>query len=102
MITDLANHIWQSTIFAGAVAVLAFVVRRNHARVRYRLWCAASVKFLIPFALLSTLGSRADWVPVAQTQLSATVVTTVTQIHEPFSAVPMNAAPSVAGGDEGI
>ena len=38
MITDLANHIWQSTIFAAAVTVLAFVVRRNHARVRYRLW----------------------------------------------------------------
>ena len=58
MITDFANHIWQSTIFAAAIAVLAFVVRRNHARVRYRLWCAASVKFLIPFAFLAALGSR--------------------------------------------
>jgi beta-lactamase regulating signal transducer with metallopeptidase domain len=105
MITDLANHIWQSSIFAAAIAVLAFVVRHNHARVRYRLWCAASVKFLVPFALLAALGSRADWAPVAQTQLSAAVAATVTQIHEPFSDIaygPAPAASTAAGGGEGL
>ena len=104
MITDFANHIWQSTIFAAAVTVLAFVVRRNHARVRYRLWCAASVKFLIPFAFLAALGSRVDLAPVGQTQLSSAVAITVTQIHEPFSdfaPVIATAAPSAAVGGEG-
>jgi beta-lactamase regulating signal transducer with metallopeptidase domain len=37
-----------------ALATLA--LRNNRAQVRYALWLAASVKFLIPFAALSSLG----------------------------------------------
>src|SRR5262245_66129862 len=98
MISDVANHVWQSTAFAAAVAALVFVVRRNHARVRYWLWCAASLKFLIPIALLTALGSRAELPQVAQTQLSAAVATAVTQLQEPFSDpvfVTTATAPSV-------
>ena len=104
MISDLANHVWQSTVFAAAVAVLVFVVRQNHARVRYWLWCTASLKFFIPFALLTSLGSRAELPHVAQTQLSAAVATAVTQIQEPFSDhvfVAATSAPPVPAGDGG-
>jgi hypothetical protein len=37
MIGDLANHVWQSTVFAAGIWLLTRVVRRNHARVRYWL-----------------------------------------------------------------
>jgi uncharacterized protein (TIGR03435 family) len=57
---ELGNHLWQSTFFAAAAAVACFAVRHNRARVRYWLWFAASVKFLIPFSLLVGLGGRVD------------------------------------------
>lgn len=53
----LADHLWQSTLFAVAAAGLALLFRRNHPRVRYWLWFAASMKFLLPFSLLVALGS---------------------------------------------
>ena len=52
------SHLWQSTLFAALVALLTLALRKNHARWRYRLWLAASLKFLIPFALLVGLGSQ--------------------------------------------
>ena len=48
----LGNHIWQSTLFAVAAGLLTLTMRKNHARARYWLWLAASVKFLVPFSLL--------------------------------------------------
>jgi beta-lactamase regulating signal transducer with metallopeptidase domain len=51
------NHLWQSTLFAGIVALLTLSLRSNAARVRYRLWLAASLKFLVPFATLTAMGS---------------------------------------------
>ena len=48
----IANHLWQSTLFAGLVGVLALTLRTNRARLRYALWMAASLKFLVPFSLL--------------------------------------------------
>ena len=64
----IANHIWQSTLFAAAVGLMVLVCRRFGPRVRYGLWLAASAKFLIPFSVLSTagrwFGQRAD-LPVA-------------------------------------
>jgi len=49
---EITNHLWQSTIFALAAALLTLACRRNRAQVRYWLWLSASLKFLIPFALL--------------------------------------------------
>src|SRR5688572_20893149 len=57
----LGNHIWQSTMFAAAAALVALAFRRHGARVRYGLWLAASLKFAIPFSLLATLGSQLSW-----------------------------------------
>jgi uncharacterized protein (TIGR03435 family) len=57
MVPALANHLWQSTVFAVSVWVATLLLRKNQAQVRYRLWLAASVKFLLPFSLLISLGA---------------------------------------------
>ncbi len=57
MLTVIVNHLWQSTLIVTAVAALAALLRDHGAHVRYWLWWAASVKFLVPFSLLALLGS---------------------------------------------
>jgi beta-lactamase regulating signal transducer with metallopeptidase domain len=52
----VGNHLWQSTGFAALAWVVTLLLRRNQARVRYGVWVAASVKFLVPFSLLIGLG----------------------------------------------
>src|ERR1700733_13909173 len=54
----MANHLWQSTLFAALAAILTLALKRNQARIRHTLWLAASLKFLVPFSLLIDLGSR--------------------------------------------
>jgi bla regulator protein blaR1 len=61
MISELGNHLWQSTLFACAVGLFTLLLRRNRAAVRHGLWLAASVKFLVPFWLLIGLGSQVEW-----------------------------------------
>jgi len=60
-VREVCNHLWQSTLFLGIVALLAILLRKNQARIRYWLWMTASVKFLIPFSLLVSLGSHLPW-----------------------------------------
>jgi bla regulator protein blaR1 len=57
-LVSLANHLWQSTLFAAAVWLVTLLLRSNAASLRHRLWLAASVKFLVPFSLLVGLGAR--------------------------------------------
>ncbi len=57
----LAAHVWQSTLVTAAAAVLVMTLRSNRADVRYRVWFAASIKFLIPFAALAAIGERLGW-----------------------------------------
>ncbi len=56
MTLAVLNHLWQSTLCAALAAVLCLLLRRNGAHIRYWLWWGASVKFLVPFALLMSLG----------------------------------------------
>jgi bla regulator protein BlaR1 len=53
----LAAHLWESTLIAAVIGVLAWLLRRNSAHLRYWLWLAASIKFLVPFSILVTAGS---------------------------------------------
>jgi len=55
---SLSAHLWQSTYCVAAAWLLTLALRRNRAAVRYWIWLAASVKFLIPFSLLVTLGTQ--------------------------------------------
>src|SRR5882762_6635695 len=57
----LGNHLWQSTLFASIAGLLTLALRKNHARVRYWVWLATSVRFLIPFSLLVGIGSYLPW-----------------------------------------
>ena len=52
----LLDHLWQSTMVAGLAALLTLALSDNSARVRFWLWFAASIKFLVPFAALAALG----------------------------------------------
>lgn len=58
MLVGLVNHLWQCTIFAALAGLLNLVLRNERARVRYWIWLAASVKFLVPFSLLVLLGTH--------------------------------------------
>ena len=83
-LAPIANHLWQSTLFAGVVALLALALRKNHARARHWLWLAASVKFLIPFSLLISLGNQFTWKTEAKTAVQPAVSMALQQISQPF------------------
>lgn len=93
----LANHLWQSTLVAGAAGLLALALRKNHARVRYCVWLVASVKFLVPFSLLVALGHHIGWSPAAS-QTASDLSLAVEQIGRPFiaPAVSLPVAPQTA------
>jgi bla regulator protein blaR1 len=80
-----ANHLWQSTLFALLAAALILATRKDQARVRFAIWLAASLKFLVPFSLLVALGNH-----LAPTRLVAptALYSTVQQISQPFAATP--------------
>jgi beta-lactamase regulating signal transducer with metallopeptidase domain len=84
-LSPLANHLWQSTLFAGVAGLLTLGFRKNRAAVRYGLWLAASLKFLIPFSILVGIGHQLNWslpAEIAKPQ----VISVVGQISRPFSA----------------
>lgn len=79
----IANHLWQSTLFAGVAGLLTLLLRKNRACIRYSLWLAASVKFLVPFSLLVLAGShfqRDTSVKPAASPLPLIIE----QVNEPF------------------
>ena len=87
MIPGLVAHLWQSTLFAAAAWLLTLVLRRNAARVRYWILFIASMKFLIPFALLVGLGTLVPLRPVTPPVQTAWVAV-AEQIGQPLIAVP--------------
>lgn len=96
MIGLLGDHLWQSTLFAAVVTLLALALRRDHAQVRYGLWLAASIKFLIPFALLASLGDAVALRTPLQIDQPA-VVRALDLVSQPFSrATPIDAPATVA------
>ena len=84
---EIANHLWQSTLFAAVIALLTLAFRRAQARVRFALWLAASIKFFIPFALLIALGGRLTAPRAAPAQETA-FSTAIAQIGQPFAPQP--------------
>src|SRR5436309_2388001 len=88
-LSPLANHLWQSTIFAAAVVLLTLVLSKNRAQARYWLWLAASVKFLVPFSLLVAAGSLFEW-PAAPA-VAPSLSLAMEQISQPFAPSPIPA-----------
>jgi bla regulator protein blaR1 len=79
-----ANHLWQSTLFAGVVALLTLALRKNSSRVRCALWFSASVKFLIPLALWIAMGSHLAQ-PRSPEPASHGFSSVMQEITEPFA-----------------
>lgn len=79
----IVNHIWQSSCFALAAGALAFMLRRYSPKVRYWVWLSASLKFLLPWTLLVSLGSAIPWrtTSVSPAPLPGPLI----QLAEPFS-----------------
>jgi bla regulator protein BlaR1 len=94
LVPALGNHLWQSTVFVTAAGLLTLVLRKNHARVRYWLWLAASVKFLIPFSLLAAVGSYLPGSRGAAGTNAAFVA--IEQVSLPFTPPTMPVIPQVA------
>ena len=102
MIAELTRHLWQSTFFVLAVALLTLAFRGNRAQVRYWLWLSASLKFFVPFALLMSLGSSLETqLPAAHriaTQIAAPAVSyTMEQFGQPLFAQSLPSTPPPQG-----
>ena len=81
----IADHIWQSTICAAAAGFLAVVFRNNSASVRYWIWFAAAVKFLVPVAALT---AAVNWLPLPQATVAAGVALDAAALVFRASAIP--------------
>lgn len=83
---SLANHVWQSTIFATIAWLLTLVLRRNRARMRYGIWLAASIKFLVPFTLLASFGNL---LPSRKQPVAPAAYSAIDVVEEPFAATAL-------------
>ena len=97
MIVALLDHLWQSTLFAAMAGLAILLFRNNGAGIRYGLWFAASMKFLIPFALFTMIG-RALAVPVKPDVGWSPLLCDLQPAVQPFSFVPPAVTPAQASG----
>lgn len=91
----IVDHLWQSSLIAAVAWLLAKSLRDNGAHLRYWVWFAASMKFLVPFSLLVSLGTILA--PPAELRLSAAPVG---ETSEFVTSLWMPAASQVTGGQE--
>jgi bla regulator protein BlaR1 len=94
------NHLWQSTLGVAVAWILARFLADNRAAVRYAVWLAASLKFLVPFAALIYIGERVGWrtAPLAS---QPGWISVAAEIGRPFLAQrPALPAPPAASHSE--
>ncbi len=89
-LAPIANHLWQSTLFAGAAGLLALLLRNNRARVRHGVWLAASCKFLVPLSVLIALGGHLPR-RAAPAAAPSNWPVAVDVLSRPFTALPVPA-----------
>jgi len=89
--TALADHLWQSSLFALASGLLTLALSAHAARIRFWLWFAASLKFLVPFTALVFLGMRLALLMPAPLPSSLRALAPVAQ---KFSAPAQTLAPA--------
>src|SRR3954447_13493664 len=85
------NHLWQSTAVALLGWMLTVALRSNSARVRYAVWLSASIKFLVPFQLLTYLGSRWSTPKAAS---NAHIYSFVEEFTRPLRQAPIAQSPA--------
>ena len=99
LVPALANHLWQSTAFAAAAWLSTVALRKNSARVRYGIWLAASMKFLVPFAFLIATGA---WLAKSPRPVAPAVYSAMKISEQPFADIsstfvaPITHAPTLA------
>ena len=84
-------HVWQSTLCALAAGAVALAFRRHRAAIRYRVWIAASLKFLFPFSWLTAFG-----VFLAQNEGVTKATVSVVAAAMPAAAVQRSVAVAAA------
>jgi beta-lactamase regulating signal transducer with metallopeptidase domain len=92
MIAILLTHLWQSTLVLLGAWVLAHACRHNSAAVRYWIWFVASMKFLVPLALLQQLGDHLGRSLPEPLPVDATLVESASAVFVP--AMPRDLATS--------
>jgi bla regulator protein BlaR1 len=93
----LGNHLWQSTLFVAVAALVALAFRNNRAGMRYGMWLAASLKFLLPFSVLSALGSYLSSFRSQYYGSYSPTSLSIIQFNQPFSAQSVAVMPHPAG-----
>ncbi len=88
-VTFAADHLWQSTIFAALAGLAALALRGHRAHVRYWIWMAASVKFLLPFAALTAIGGALSWRTVEVVPYENPVVL-IDSVSQPFTRTDLS------------
>jgi uncharacterized protein (TIGR03435 family) len=96
MTAALFNHVWQSTLFAVVLGLLSLAFRRNRAGLRYSLWFAASVKFLIPFAAIAAAGGLFAWQQAPAPIRSVVAAPVVRDFNAPFAQLSFDSTGAVA------
>jgi beta-lactamase regulating signal transducer with metallopeptidase domain len=92
MIAAILDHLWQSTLFTLCAGLLTLTLRNNGAQVRYWLWFAASVKFLIPFSLLTAATGHVKQPLSPVLVIAPSAIDAVQQVAQPFSFTPAAAS----------
>jgi uncharacterized protein (TIGR03435 family) len=92
----MANHLWQSTLVAGSAGILTLALRKHHARARYWLWLAASLKFLVPFSVLVAVGRSLAWPRTAIIGAQPDLYFVAGEITQPFAPRTLAVVPHVA------
>jgi beta-lactamase regulating signal transducer with metallopeptidase domain len=82
MIAAALDHLWQSTLFAAVICLIVPLFRANSAAMRFWLWFAASVKFLVPLSLFTFAGHQL----LASVTPMPALVSALQPVAIPFSA----------------
>ncbi len=80
LLVEVMNHLWHSTMVVLIAWMLSLMLKRYQARIRYWVWMAASLKFL----LLAAMGERlhsAGILAITRTSLTGAVC----RVEHPFS-----------------
>ncbi|WP_031500559.1 M56 family metallopeptidase [Bryobacter aggregatus] len=83
-LTPFASHLWQSSLFTLACALLNWTLRRHRASLRHSIWLVASAKFLVPFSLFVQLGHLWQWRSSTST-IAPPVFEVAEQLSQPFT-----------------
>jgi bla regulator protein BlaR1 len=100
----ILNHLWQSTLAAGVAWLLCrTMLKANSPQVRFGVWLAASVKFLIPFAAFVEAGHWLGARPLLTPARSQQVFDMVGGGGSGLAIVPFRTSPApqaAAGGQD--